>query len=101
MANLGNTMEGKTVENRCPKSKLKTSLEITNIKINQLSHEWWVKMMSTLIQQMNTAMKFIPISHREHKALLYKEYSLKTQLHLHIHTYMRQFLIFFRYLLYK
>lgn len=37
-AHMGNTMEGKTVENRCPKSKLKTSLEITNIKINQLPH---------------------------------------------------------------
>lgn len=36
LAHLGNTMEDKTVENRCPERKLKTSLEITNIEINQL-----------------------------------------------------------------
>lgn len=38
LAHVANTMEGKTVENRCPESKLKTSLEIINIKINQLPH---------------------------------------------------------------
>lgn len=38
LAHMGNTMEGKTVDNRWPESKLKTSLEITHIKINQLPH---------------------------------------------------------------
>lgn len=41
LACVGNTMEGQTVENRCPESKLKTSSEITNIKINQLPH-WMI-----------------------------------------------------------
>lgn len=38
LAHMGNTMEGKTVENRYPESKLKNSLELTNIKIKQLPH---------------------------------------------------------------
>lgn len=67
---MSNTMDGKIVGNTCPESKLKTSSEITNIKINQLPH-WMMSQKYLYIDTTtNTAMEFIPISHREHKALL-------------------------------
>lgn len=52
VTHMGNTMEGQRVENWCPESKLKTSLEITNIKINQLPH-WMMSQNDVYIDTTN------------------------------------------------